>query len=117
MKLPIETTPALWGAAGGAVALAIVGFNWGGWVTGGKAETMTQTRVDEAVIGILAPQCVEKFERAGDAAAQRATITKMDSWSRGEFVEKGGWAAMSASAPSGRASAVAKACANLLVPS
>ena len=23
----------LWGAAAGAIALAIVGFNWGGWVT------------------------------------------------------------------------------------
>ena len=30
--------PALWGAAAGAIALAIVGFNWGGWVTGGTAE-------------------------------------------------------------------------------
>jgi len=38
MKLPIETKPALWGAACGAIALAIVGFSWGGWVTGKKAE-------------------------------------------------------------------------------
>ena len=39
MNIPIETKPALWGAAGGAVAAAIIGFTWGGWVTGGKAET------------------------------------------------------------------------------
>ena len=25
----------LWGAVAGAIALAIVGFSWGGWVTGG----------------------------------------------------------------------------------
>ena len=30
----------LWGAAAGAIALAIVGFNWGGWVTAGAAETL-----------------------------------------------------------------------------
>jgi hypothetical protein len=44
MKLPIETKPALWGAAGGAIALAIVGFSWGGWVTGKKAETSAAER-------------------------------------------------------------------------
>ena len=37
MEIPKETKaavkPALWGAAAGAIALAIVGFNWGGWVT------------------------------------------------------------------------------------
>ena len=32
MKIPIETKPALWGVAGGAVALAIVGLTWGGWL-------------------------------------------------------------------------------------
>ncbi len=38
MNIPIETKPALWGAAGGAVVLAIVGFSWGGWVTSSTAE-------------------------------------------------------------------------------
>ena len=28
--------PALWAIAGGAVALAIVGFTFGGWTPGGK---------------------------------------------------------------------------------
>ena len=36
MKAAVQ--PALWGAACGAIALAIVGFNWGGWVTGGRRE-------------------------------------------------------------------------------
>ena len=30
--------PILWGAAGGAVVLAVVGFMWGGWLTGGTAQ-------------------------------------------------------------------------------
>ena len=64
-KIPIETKPALWGIAGGAVALAIVGFSWGGWVTGGKAEAAALTRANDAVVMALAPVCVDKFQRGG----------------------------------------------------
>ena len=117
MKLPVETTPALWGAVGGAVVLAIVGFNWGGWVTGGKAQSMARTQVDEAVIGALAPLCVTKFEASADVATQRAALTKLEPWTRGEFVEKGGWASVATGSPPARSTAVAQACASLLVPS
>ena len=37
MQAPAQLKPALWGAVGGAIALAIVGFTWGGWMTGGKS--------------------------------------------------------------------------------
>ncbi len=116
MKIPVETKPALWGAAGGAVALAIVGFTWGGWTTGGKAEAAAVQRVNAAVVGALAPLCVDKFQRAGDASANLAAMKKVDSWSQGEFVEKGGWATLPGSSSSDQVSAVAKACALLLVP-
>ncbi len=114
MNIPIETKPALWGAVGGAVALAIFGFNWGGWVTGGKAETMATTRADEAVVGALAPLCVGRFELAGDAAANREALKKTDAWAQGDYVEKGGWAG-TANVPAGRLTAVARACAALLI--
>jgi hypothetical protein len=116
MKIPIETKPALWGAAGGAVALAIAGFGWGGWATAGKAEAMAQTRVNEAVVAVLAPVCVEKFERAENSAANRIALSKVATWSQGEFVEKGGWAAIGAGNPAERISSVARACALLLTP-
>jgi hypothetical protein len=31
--------PAIWGAVLGSVFTMIVGFSWGGWTTGGTAET------------------------------------------------------------------------------
>ncbi len=37
-----KITPGLWGAVGGAIVLAIVGFAWGGWVTGGTAQEMAE---------------------------------------------------------------------------
>ncbi|NRF70192.1 hypothetical protein HLB44_24600 [Aquincola sp. S2] len=114
MNIPIETKPALWGVVGGAVALAIIGFSWGGWTTGGKAEAAAQMRANDAVVGALAPLCVDKFQRANDASANLATLKKTDSWSQGEFVEKGGWAAMPGTGTPERVTAVAKACAVLL---
>ena len=47
--------PVLMGAVGGAVALAIVGFSWGGWVTGGTAETMANKQAKSAMVAALAP--------------------------------------------------------------
>jgi alpha/beta superfamily hydrolase len=117
MKIPVETKPALWGIAGGAAALAIAGFSWGGWITGGKAEAMAQTRATDAVVLALAPVCVDRFQRAGDAAANLAALKKVDSWSQGEFVEKGGWSTVPGTNTSDRVSAVAKACAVLLTAS
>jgi hypothetical protein len=114
VKIPIETKPALWGIAGGAAALAIIGFSWGGWLTGGKAEAATLTRVNDAVVVALAPVCVDNFQRAGDAGANLAKLKKIEAWSQGDFVEKGGWATVPGIPPSERTSAVAKACAVLL---
>ncbi len=118
MNIPVETKPALWGIAGGAVALAIVGFTWGGWVTAGKAETESAERAKTAVVVALAPVCAERFQRATEAEANLAALKKTESWSRGEFVEKGGWAGKPAtnSPDQAQVAAVARACAELLVP-
>ena len=116
MKFPVETKPGLWGAAVGAVAMTIVGFSWGGWVTGGKAETEATQRVNAAVVAALAPVCVERFQRAADVPGNLAALKKIDSWSQGEFVEKGGWAIAPGMKPYDQLSSVAKACAVLLAP-
>lgn len=114
MKIPVETKPALWGVAGGAAALAIVGFTWGGWVTGSKAEASATQRANTAVVDALAPVCVENFKHAADASTNLAALKKTDSWSQGEFVEKGGWANVPGSNSPEQVSAVAQACALLL---
>jgi hypothetical protein len=114
MNIPVETKPVLWGLVGGAVAAAIVGFTWGGWVTGGKAEADATQRANTAVVLALAPVCVERFQRAPDVSTNLAALKKVDSWSQGEYVEKGGWATAPGSKAPDQLSAVAKACATLL---
>ena len=104
---------ALWGAAVGAVALAIVGFSWGGWVTGGTAETLAKNSAATAVVAALTPICVEKFQQAAGASANLAEMKKATySWDQSKFVEKGGWATMPGSTEPN--SAVARACAESL---
>ena len=114
MKMPVETKPALWGMVGGAIAAMILGFTWGGWVTGGRAESDSIQRTNAAVVAALAPVCVERFKGAPGNAATLAELKKADSWSRGDVVEKGGWAAAPGQKPHDQASAIARACAELL---
>ena len=114
MNIPVETKPALWGFAGGAVAAAIIGFTWGGWVTGSTAEASAVQRSNAAVVVALAPLCVEKFQRGADVPGTLEALKKADSWSRGDYIEKGGWAALPGANSPQQLSAVAKACAVLL---
>lgn len=114
MKIPVEAKPAFWGAVAGAIAALVVGFNWGGWVTGGTAEADAAKRSKAAVVAALAPICVAKFKAAPDAAANSVALKKVETWSQSEFVEKGGWASTPGGTPE-QVTAVARACAELLV--
>ena len=114
MNIPVETKPVLWGMVGGAIAAAVIGFTWGGWVTGSKAEAEATQRANTAVVVALAPMCVAKFQGTADDAANLAELKKADSWSQGAFIEKGGWATLPGKNAPDQVSAVAKACAGLL---
>lgn len=115
MNIPLSLKPALWGIAGGAFAMAIIGFTWGGWTTARAADTAATMRINSAVVSALAPVCADKFRRAPDAAAQLSELKKADTWSQGDFVEKGGWTSVPGTQPSALQPEVARACAVLLV--
>src|SRR5213595_2959966 len=112
MNIQSDWRPALLGAAGGAVALAIVGFGWGGWVTASSAQKSAQQSATSAVVVALASICVDQFQRTADASTRQAELQKISSWQQGSYVEKAGWATMPGSAAPD--TAVAKACAGLI---
>lgn len=114
MKFPVEAFTVLMGSANGALALAIVGFTWGGWTTDGQAEASARSRADAAVVAALAPMCVDRFQRAADARANLAALRRVYEWKQGEFVAKGGWASLPGIESPEQVSAVASACAALL---
>jgi hypothetical protein len=75
-------TRLLQGAAVGAVATMVVGFNWGGWSLGSAADKMAKERSDLAVVAALAPVCADKFRALPDAQAKEVALSKLDSWKR-----------------------------------
>ena len=113
MNSPSQIRPALWGAVGGAVALAFVGFTFGGWVTSSTAAELARQRADKAVVAALAPICVEKFRQAPNADVNLGKLNNSSyGWDKGGYVSKGGWATLPGNDEPN--SGVAQACAELL---
>ena len=112
MKFHPTLKPALWGAVAGAVAISVIGFSAMGWTLGRTAERMAADRTESALVRVLAPICVEKFQQQANSATKLIEFKKAASWDQRALLEKGGWATLPGSDPAN--SAVAQACANLL---
>ena len=113
MEMPSELKPALMGAAAGAAILAVLGFSWGGWVTGTTAESLAKQKASAAVVSALAPICADNFRRANDAAAQLVELKRIGTWEQANFVEKGGWGKLPGTASVDRE--MARACADMII--
>jgi hypothetical protein len=84
-----------WGCAVAAVATMVIGFGWGGWVTGGTSRTMATTAADVARGELASAICVERFMAAPDSAARLVEFKAItESYKKRQFVETGGWATM-----------------------
>jgi hypothetical protein len=112
MNMPANTKPWIQGAVVGAIALAVVGFTWGGWVTGGTAAKNAGVASRDAVVAALTPICVERFRTQPDAVVKTDALMKGSTWDRGNIVEQSGYATMPGSKTAD--SDVARACAAVL---
>src|SRR5690348_17146978 len=83
-----------WSSAGCVVATIVVGFAWGGWVTGGTATRMASDAADGARAQLAAMTCVTRFNHGPDATAQLAALKSAETYQRGDIIAKGGWATM-----------------------
>lgn len=104
----------LWGAAIGAVAITAIGFTQLGWTTASSAHQLAQDQADAAVVSALVPFCVARAHEENASATLAKLQTEQSSYSRGELVEKAGWATFDPKA--GANSALASACADKLHP-
>jgi len=75
-----------WGLIGGAVIATILGFAWGGWTTSSSANAASA----KAVVTSQAAICVAQFVKQPDHEARLKEFAEASSWTRGEFIEKGG---------------------------
>ena len=82
------------GAAGGAIILAIIGFAWGGWVTGSTAREMAVVAAGDAVVDRLALICVAQYNQNPEKDQKLKTMMEKKAWKRGEYIAQQGWATM-----------------------
>lgn len=107
-------TVAFWCCVASMVLTMIVGFGWGGWVTGGTARETAEALARDAVVQRLAPICVVQSGRDPGKGQKLVALKGETTWQRGEYVGKQGWATMPGEQEPDRK--VAEACATLLMP-
>jgi hypothetical protein len=84
-------TVLFWSCTACVVGTLVLGFTWGGWVTGTTAGTMASTAAAGARAEVAATICVNRFVSAPDAATALASFKDTDSWKRDDFITNGGW--------------------------
>ena len=87
--MPTWVKPGAFGAIGGAAIAIVVGFSWGGWVTGSTAEELAVTRTETAVVQAFTPICVAQAKGADPAKLEE--LKTKSYYQRGDFVEEAGW--------------------------
>jgi hypothetical protein len=83
-----------WGAVGGSILTMYVGFNVGGWMTNGGADTRAKEVAATAVAERLGTICVAQFNR-DKAKSQKITEMKnKDAWENARYIDQQSWAIM-----------------------
>jgi hypothetical protein len=102
-----------WACVGSITLTILIGFKWGGWVTGGSAQEMAENAAGEARVELAVASCVTRFGRGTGVMGRLAKLKKTESWDRGGYMEKAGWATpVGAEEPVHEAGAL---CAELLL--
>ncbi len=87
-------TVLFWSCVACVVLTMIVGFVWGGWVTGGTAQKMAEEMAEDAVATRLAPICVAQFNQDPEKDQKLEELKETDTWKRSDYVKEQGWATM-----------------------
>lgn len=94
MSLPVWIKPAIIGAAVGAIALAILGFNVAGWVSEGTAQDQATSHARDQVTAALLPICVTQAQADPLFAATMSKLKDARSFDRSKMLQEAGWATM-----------------------
>ena len=82
-----------WACAGGAILATVVGFAWGGWVTGGSAQSKATDSAAQARQEMASLVCVDRFMAAPDVGIQLTALKEItSSYQQAKFIAEGGWA-------------------------
>jgi len=112
-KARATKTVVFWIVIGSIILTMIVGFNWGGWVTGGTAQRMAEATAQDAVVQRLAPTCVVQFNPDLGKIQKLRELKAAKAYQRDDYVREQGWATMPGEDEPDRK--VADACATQLM--
>lgn len=96
---------------GAVVVTLIVGFTWGGWVTGSTAQAMAQDSTEEAIADRLGKICMAQAQQSADIQTQLEELKKIATYNRAKAVMEKPWAIMPGEESADRKVAVACAAA------
>jgi hypothetical protein len=108
----LSKTAILWLSVAVIAGTMLVGFSWGGWVTGSSAQKTASTQASTAVVQRLGTICVAQFQQDGAKTAKLAELKATSSYQQGTYVKEQGWATMPGDEQAD--SKVATECAKLL---
>ena len=83
-----------WFCLGSVVGALIIGFGFGGWVTGGSARDMAVQSGEDAVVERLAVICVYQFDQDPEKDQKLEELKDLSSRQRNTYVAEQGWATM-----------------------
>ncbi|MGH1411849.1 MAG: hypothetical protein ACRBB0_00050 [Pelagimonas sp.] len=92
MTFPEWTKPSLYGALGGAIAVSVFGFSWGGWTTNSNAQTMAQNLAADEVTLAMIPFCLDNSEADPERSEKLAILRDLSGFSRRKAMMDTGWA-------------------------
>lgn len=92
MTTPEWFKPGVYGALLGAATLAIVGFSWGGWVTGGTPQDRAEELSHETLTAGMVPACLDMALRDPQRLVKLETIRAASRYQQRDALMEAGWA-------------------------
>jgi hypothetical protein len=109
----LTKTFVVWFGLGAVLVTLMIGFGWGGWVTGGAAQANARAMAEDAVVHRLTSICVAAAHNDPGWRQKLKALRDTGEWERSEYVQKAGWATMPGDKDPD--SKVAGECARVLV--
>jgi hypothetical protein len=106
-------TVVFWSWIASIILTMIIGFAWGGWVTGSTAQRVAKEMADDAVVDRLAAICVAQFNQDPARSQKLAVLKETSSYQRREYIQDQGWAMIPGDDTPSRT--VSDACVKLLM--
>jgi hypothetical protein len=87
-------TIVFWSWVGSIILTMVIGFAWGGWVTGSTAQKMAEVMVEEAIVQRLTPICIVQFNQDPGKEQKLKELQEVRGYQRTAYVKEQGWATM-----------------------